>query len=126
MSFFDYSNAHDYPLFFDICDSYEKNQIFGKTITNHHRYMKHVEPPQRRIKWNVYETVSGNLVGGIGISSCVLALGARDKFIGWDMETRLRNSNSVANNYRYGLIKPNIFGFISITNLIYLLPFLSL
>ena len=108
MSFFDYSNTVDYPLFFDICDTHGKNQIFAKTITNHHQYMKHVEPPQRRIKWNIYETQSGNLVGGIGISSCVLALGSRDKFIGWDMETRLKNSNCVANNYRYGLIKPNI------------------
>ena len=108
MSFFDYSDSTDYPIFFDYCDSYAKNQVFAKTITNHHRYMKHVEPPQRRIKWNIYETKSGNLVGGIGLSSCVLALGARDKFIGWDMETRLKNSNSVANNYRYGLIKPNI------------------
>lgn len=108
MSFFDYSNTIDYPLFFDICDTHGKNQIFAKTITNHHQYMKHVEPPQRRIKWNIYETQSGNLVGGIGISSCVLALGSRDKFIGWDMETRLKNSNCVANNYRYGLIKPNI------------------
>ena len=108
MSFFDYSDSIDYPIFFDYCDSYAKNQVFAKTITNHHRYMKHVEPPQRRIKWNIYESKSGNLIGGIGLSSCVLALGARDKYIGWDMETRLKNANSVANNYRYGLIKKNI------------------
>ena len=108
MSFFDYSNQYDYPIFFEECLVPQQTKIFRELINKYHSYVKYVEPPQRRIKWNIYETESGNLIGGIGLSSCVLALGGRDKFIGWDMETRLKNSNSVANNYRYGLIKQNI------------------
>ena len=62
MSFFDYSDSVDAPIFFDYCDSYGKNQVFKNTITKHHQYMNHAEPPQRRIKWNIYETESGNLM----------------------------------------------------------------
>ena len=108
MSFFDFSNAHDYPIFFDECKSQPQNAMFGNTITTYHSYVKHVTPPQRRINWNIYETVSGNLIGAIGMSSCVLAIGSRDNWIGWNKEQRLRNSNSVANNYRFCLIKKNI------------------
>ena len=43
-------------------------------------------------------------IGAIGISSCVLAISVRDKFIGWSKDVRLANSNSVANNYRFCLV----------------------
>ncbi len=64
--------------------------------------------PSRRISFNMYETKSGNYIGGIGLASSVLALGGRDKYIGWDKETRLKNLGMTANNYRFCLIKDNI------------------
>lgn len=108
MSFFDFSNGVDYPIFLDECKAESQNRIFGSTITNYHSYVKHVTPPQRRVNWNIYESVSGNLVGAIGLSSCVLAISSRDNWIGWDKEQRLKRSNSIANNYRFCLIKKNI------------------
>ena len=108
MSFFDYSDSVEYPIFLDECVSGEQLKKFRKTIDKHHQYMNSANIPSRRMSYNVYETKTGNYIGGIGLASSVLALGGRDKFIGWDMKTRLKNSNSVANNYRYGLIKPNI------------------
>lgn len=108
MGFFDFSEDNEYPIFLEECKVYSQNQLFGETITKYHSYVKHVTPPQRRINWNVYETKSGNVIGAIGLSSCVLAIGARDSWIGWEKEQRLKNSNSVANNYRFCLIKDNI------------------
>ena len=107
MSFFDYSNTTNYPIFFEECLVPQQTKIFRELINKYHSYVKYVEPPQRRIKWNIYETKSGNVVGAIGISSCVLALGPRDKYIGWDKDTRLKNSNMVANNYRFCLTPYN-------------------
>ena len=108
MSFFDFSNSHDYPIFLEEFKSQPQNALFAHTIDTYHSYVKHVTPPQRRVNWNIYETISGNLIGGIGMSSCVLAISSRDNLIGWNKEQRLRNSNSVANNYRFCLIKKNI------------------
>ena len=108
MSFFDYSQIYTYPIFLDECKSEGANRVFGQTINKYHSYVKHVTPPQRRINYNIYETISGNLIGAVGVSSCVLAISSRDSWIGWDKEDRIRNSNSVCNNYRFCLIKDNI------------------
>lgn len=108
MSFFDFSNNINYPIFLEECKTQSQNELFGRTIDKYHSYVKHVTPPQRRINWNIYETETGNLVGAIGMSSCVLALNSRDGWIGWNKEQRMKNSNSVANNYRFCLIKNNI------------------
>jgi hypothetical protein len=108
MSFFDYSSVYNYPIFLEECKSEGANRLFGDTIDKYHSYVKHVTPPQRRINYNIYETQSGNHIGSVGISSCVLAIGSRDNWIGWDKDTRLHNSNSVCNNYRFCLIQPNI------------------
>ena len=105
MSFLDFSEAESYPLFLDECSGKEKNSAFANTINTYHSYVKHVTPPQRRINWNIYETKSGNLVGALGLSSCVLAISSRDNWIGWTKEQRLGKSNSVANNYRFCLIQ---------------------
>jgi hypothetical protein len=47
-----------------------------------------------------------DLIGCIGFSSCVLAVGDRDRWIGWTKEQRQTLSNSMANNYRFCL-KPD-------------------
>ena len=107
-SFFDYSDFVDYPIFFDECVTHSQNRLFAKTIDKYHEYMNWTDIPSRRINWNIYETKTGNHIGCIGISSAVLALGAREKFIGWDKEEKFTNLNMIANNYRYCLIKDNI------------------
>jgi hypothetical protein len=107
MSFFDYSDHYDYPIFFVECTSDAHNKIFADTINKHHSYVKFKCVPQRRINWLIYATDTGNLVGAIGLSSCVLAVGDRDRYIGWNKETRLRFSNHMANNYRFCLVPNN-------------------
>ena len=88
MSFFDYSEQYDYPIFLDECLTTSQNKIFRKLIDKYHSYVKYVDVPQRRINYLIYRTSDSAVVGAIGLSSCVLAISARDKLIGWDKETR--------------------------------------
>ena len=108
MSFFDYSDSVEYPIFLDECKSSEQLKKFRNTIDKHHQYMNSANIPSRRMSYNVYETKSGNYIGGIGLASSVLALSGRDSYIGWDKEARLKNLGMTANNYRFCLIKDNI------------------
>lgn len=104
MSFFDYTNTHNYPIFLEECKNSSQTKIFRDIINKYHSYVKYKDVPQRRINYLIYRTSDGEVIGAVGISSCVLAIGARDKWIGWDKETRLKNSNGVANNYRFCLV----------------------
>ena len=81
--------------------------IFRNIINTYHSYVKYKDVPQRRINYLIYRTSDSKVIGAIGISSCVLAIGVRDRWIGWDKEIRLRNSNKVANNYRFCLVPDN-------------------
>lgn len=107
MLFFDYTNTYDYPIFLQECINSSQTKIFRDIINTYHSYVKYKDVPQRRINYIIYRTSDGKPIGAIGISSCVLAIGARDNWIGWDKDTRLKNSNKVANNYRFCLIPDN-------------------
>jgi hypothetical protein len=107
MSFFDYTNTYDYPIFLQECVDVSQTKIFRNIINKHHSYVKYKDVPQRRINYIIYRTSDGKPIGAIGISSCVLAIGVRDNWIGWDKDTRLKNSNQIANNYRFCLIPDN-------------------
>jgi hypothetical protein len=107
MSFFDYTNTYDYPIFLQECVDVSQTKIFRNIINKHHSYVKYKDVPQRRINYIIYRTLDSKPIGAIGISSCVLAIGVRDKWIGWDKDTRLKNSNQIANNYRFCLIPDN-------------------
>lgn len=107
MSFFDYSNSYEYPIFLQECLNPSQTKIFRDIINTHHSYVKYKDVPQRRINYLIYRSSDGEAIGAIGISSCVLAIGARDNWIGWDKDTRLKNSNKVANNYRFCLVPDN-------------------
>lgn len=107
MSFFDYSNSYEYPIFLQECLNPSQTKIFRDIINTHHSYVKYKDVPQRRINYLIYRSSDGEAIGAIGISSCVLAIGARDNWIGWDKDTRLKNSNKVANNYRFCLVPEN-------------------
>lgn len=107
MSFFGLETAVKYPIILDLVRDSNQMKVFVDTINKYHSYKKFTHSPTRNLRWNVYETESGNLIGAIGLSSCVLALKNRDEYIGWDKEHRLRNINLVANNSRFCLIQDN-------------------
>jgi hypothetical protein len=90
------------------CNTPSKNKIFRDTINTHHSYVKYKDSPTRNIRWLVYETSSGNLVGAVGLSSATIAVASRDAFIGWDNETKMRNLGMLANNSRFCLVRQNI------------------
>lgn len=98
---FEYKEA---DIVLDECNTPEKNKLFRDFINKWHSYVKFANAPQRRINWLIW--YGSELVGAIGISSCVLAVGDRDRWIGWDKESRLKLSNTMANNYRFCL-KPD-------------------
>jgi hypothetical protein len=108
VSFFDYSNAVKTPIFLEECLSPSQNKIFRDTIDTYHSYVKYKDSPTRNIRWLVYETVSGNLIGAVGLSSATIAISCRDNFIGWNKETRIRNIGMMANNSRCCFIQKNI------------------
>lgn len=101
MNFFEYK---DTDIRFEEVDNAEKNKLFRDFINQYHSYVKYKDVPQRRINWLIWNGLE--LVGCIGFSSCVLAVGDRDRWIGWTKEERQTLSNSMANNYRFCL-KPD-------------------
>jgi hypothetical protein len=100
-SFFEYNNT---DITIDECNTPEKTKLFKDFINQYHSYVKYKVVPQRRINWLVWNGTE--LVGAIGISSCVLCVKDRDNWIGWNKEQRMKLSNSMANNYRFCL-KPD-------------------
>ena len=61
----------------------------------------------RQMFFIVKDNRSGKYLGVICISGDFMDLTPRDNYIGWDKEARLRNSNMVANNYRFCLTPDN-------------------
>jgi len=105
-SFFDYSRDVKTPIFLVECVGPSQNKLFRETIDKYHSYVKYKDMPTRNIRWLVYETKSGNLLGAIGISSATIAVAARDKYIGWNNNQRMGKLVQLANNSRFCLI-PN-------------------
>ena len=102
--FFQYKD--DTPdIWIDECNTAEKTKVFKDFINKYHSYVKYKVVPQRRINWLVYNK-EGELIGAIGLSSCVLCVKDRDNWIGWNKDQRIKLSNSMANNYRFCL-KPD-------------------
>ncbi len=89
------------------CTTPSENKIFRDTINKYHSYVKYKDSPTRNIRWNVYESLSGNLVGAIGLSSATIAVSARDLYISWDNITKMKNLGKLANNSRFCLIRDN-------------------
>lgn len=89
------------------CTTPSENKIFRSTINTYHSYVKYKDSPTRNIRFLAYESVSGNLVGAVGLSSATIAVSCRDDFIGWDNTTKMRNLGKIANNSRFCLIRDN-------------------
>src|ERR1035437_1375001 len=97
-----------YPVFLDECKSPQQNKLFRDTINKYHSYRKYTDSPTRNIRWNVYESESGNHVGSIGLSSATIAISCRDNYIGWNKDSRIKNIGMLANNSRCCFIKNNV------------------
>jgi hypothetical protein len=108
MSFFDIEIKTSSSVYLAECSSPAQNKIFRDTINNFHSYVKYTDSPTRNLRWLVYETVSGNQIGAIGLSSATIAVAVRDKFIGWDNPTKIKNLCHLANNSRFCLAQPRI------------------
>jgi hypothetical protein len=106
-SFFSYCNSVKTPVFLVECNNPSQNKQFRDTIDNFHSYVKYKDMPTRNIRWLVYESVSGNLVGAVGLSSATIAVAARDKHIGWTNVQRMKKLCNLANNSRFCLIQKN-------------------
>lgn len=107
VSFFDYQReATDSPIILEECLTPAQNKIFRDTINKFHSYVKYKDSPTRNIRWLVRYSDSGDLLGAIGISSATIAVSVRDKYIGWNNETKMKNLCNLANNSRFCII-PN-------------------
>jgi hypothetical protein len=105
MSFFEYKDRNENDITLEECNTAEKTKVFKDFINRYHSYVKYKVVPQRRINWLIYNK-NAEVIGAIGISSCVLCVKDRDNWIGWDKDQRIKLSNSMANNYRFCL-KPD-------------------
>lgn len=106
--FFDYSEPLKSQLQLVECSNPIQNKLFRDTIDRFHSYKKYTDSPTRNIRWLLYESVSGNHIGAIGLSSATISISCRDKFIGWTKEQRIKNLGMLANNTRCCFIRDNI------------------
>jgi hypothetical protein len=90
------------------CTTPPEHKLFREIVDKYHSYCKFRNSPTRNIRWMVYENISGNLVGVIGLSSATIAVTARDKYIGWNNEIKMRHLGKLANNSRFCLIRDNL------------------
>ena len=103
--FFEYNK--NYPIFLEECKNPIQNKLFRDTINRYHSYRKYTDSPTRNIRWNIFEK-AGNLIGAIGLSSAVVSVSVRDKYIGWDKDTKMKKLCHIGNNSRFCLIRENI------------------
>ena len=108
VSFFNYSNSIKSPVFLVECNTPETNKIFRSNIDLHHSYKNFKSSPTRNIRWLIYERDSGNNIGSIGLASAVVSVSVRDKYIGWDKDTKMKKLCHIGNNSRFCLIRENI------------------
>jgi len=63
----------------------------------------------RRLRFLVIDEQNGKLIGLFGLADPVFSLGARDKWIGWDNDTRKANLHHVMDAYVLGAVPPYSF-----------------
>lgn len=105
--FFDITESK-LPVILVLCITPSQNKIFRSTIDTYHSYVKYKDSPTRNIRYLVYEGMSGNHIGAVGLSSATIAVACRDAFMGWNNEVKMLHLNKLANNSRFCLIRDNI------------------
>jgi hypothetical protein len=85
-----------------LCTDPQDFSEFRQVIDTYHTYAPWKRSPGRKICWLI-ESTGSELLGAIGVHSAVLAVKARDDFIGWNQSQKLHNLTKVGNNYRFAL-----------------------
>jgi len=95
-------------VYLDLVKTDNARTHFNRIVKTHHSYVPTTNYGGRQINWLVKD--NKNTLGAIGLGSAIMALSDRDKFIGWNKETRLKNLTKIGNNWRYCLIDsmPNL------------------
>ena len=73
------------------------------SLLRHHHYLGYTQPVGEHLKYLVF--ARGRPIACVAWSSAPRHLGSRDRFIGWDKKTRLKNIRLLAYNTRF-LILP--------------------
>jgi len=82
----------------------EKRRLFRELIGRYH-YLGHAVPFGAQLRYLVYSSSpERTLVGCIQFSSPAWRIAVRDRWIGWDDATRVRNLQHVVSNSRYLLL----------------------
>jgi len=63
----------------------------------------------RRIRFLIFDEQNDKLIGLFGLGDPVFSIGARDKWIGWDKETRRESLNHVMDAFVLGAVPPYSF-----------------
>lgn len=90
------------PLEIRLVRRTREEPLFNGLIEAHH-YLGYTQPVGEHLKYLVY--AQGRVIACLAWCSAPRHLGPRDRYIGWEPETRRRNVNLVAYNTRY-LILP--------------------
>lgn len=75
-------------------------KLFNSLISYHH-YLGYTQPVGEHLKYLVYSAPLQRPVACFAWSSAVRHLGSRDRFIGWNQETRIKNLHLLAYNSRF-------------------------
>lgn len=95
-------NSEYARLRLELCRDSDDFATFRNIIDTYHAYKPWKRSPGRKICWLI-ESTGSEVLGAIAVHSAVLAIKARDDYIGWNREQKLANLNKVANNYRFAL-----------------------
>jgi hypothetical protein len=90
------------PLEIELVRRRPDEPLFNSLIEQYH-YLGYEQPVGEQLKYVV--KVGGQAIACLAWSSAPRHLGARDRFIGWDLQARRRNIRLIAYNSRY-LILP--------------------
>ena len=93
---------HILPLRFSQVRRDGQEKLFNSLIDQHH-YLGYCQPVGEHLKYMVF--AGDRAVACLALSSAPRHIGCRDKFIGWDAQTRQRNLFLMAYNSRF-LILP--------------------
>ena len=78
-------------------------EVLFNSLLRHHHYLGYTQPVGEHLKYLVF--ARGRPIACVAWSSAPRHLGSRDRFIGWDKKTRLKNIRLLAYNTRF-LILP--------------------
>jgi hypothetical protein len=80
----------------------DRTENSSDLIERFHGYVPTTRYVGRQLNYGIM--LEGFEIGFTGIGSAVMAMGPRDKFIGWTKQQRLFHLTNIANNWRYTLI----------------------